>query len=115
MKARKAQVKLPCAKATPRVGRKLGKNANAGGRKKDNNIDESDSSIEEVTPKPTPSKKKKTTTSKKVPKNRKCSDKSDLSTSGILWSFGKSGLSPTLPRKVREDSSAGGLDVSSTS
>eukprot|EP00957_Ditylum_brightwellii_P057048 4323897-Ditylum_brightwellii.AAC.1 len=71
--------------------------------------------MEEVTPKQTPSKTKKMTTSKKVPKSRKSSDKSDSSSNSILWSFGKSGLSPHLPQKVREDSSAGGLDVSSTS
>eukprot|EP00957_Ditylum_brightwellii_P148925 11338461-Ditylum_brightwellii.AAC.1 len=114
MKAKKPQVKSPCTKATPKVGRKRGNPINAGGRKKNYISEESDSSIEEVTPTQPPSKKKKTTILKKVPKNRKCSDKSDSSSSELPWDIDKFGLSPKLPRKVQEDSSAGGSDVSST-
>eukprot|EP00957_Ditylum_brightwellii_P133602 10186478-Ditylum_brightwellii.AAC.1 len=69
MKATKQQVKSPWNKATPKVERKRGNSIKAGGRKKDYSSEESDSSIEEVTPTQPLSKKDKTTTLKKVPKN----------------------------------------------
>jgi hypothetical protein len=108
IKSRKPQVKSPCVA----VGRKFGKKVNTVGRKKDDSSDESDSSIEDVTPKKTPSRMNKTTASKKVSKRNMSGDKSDSSGSGewSKWSFGKSyEIKEHSRKKVLES------DVSSTS